>query len=901
MKYGKKQTKKKLKKSKSKSSKYVSKLFLTFFKTIFIVFILCICLGIGAGIGIVKGIIDNAPDIDVESILPMGYATSVYDAAGNITDTLVMEGSNRQEATYDELPQDLINAFVAIEDARFWKHKGVDTKSILRAVVGVIKGDSSSGGGSTITQQLIKNNVFNGGREKSFAAKLERKIQEQYLAIKLEQTMDKKIILTNYLNTINLGNNSLGVKVAAKRYFNKDVSELTLSESTVIAGITQNPSRLNPISGRAANEEKRKVILQYMFEQGYITKAEQEEALADNVYDRIQNIDIVKKESKHIYSYFTDELISQVSEALVEELGYSETQAHNLIYSGGLSIYTTQDPQLQKIVDEEVNNPDNYTTVKYSVEYRLSIKQADGETKHYSEDSLLSYHKNVLNDNSNGIYETEESAKADVESYKASLLKDGDEVIGETFKTILEPQVSFVLMEQSSGEVKAINGGRGQKTSSLTLNRATDTVRQPGSTFKILTAFAPALDAKGNTLATVYYDAPYTVGNKSISNWYNSGYLGYSSIRDSIIYSMNIVAVKTLMDTVSPELGVEYAKNFGITSLTDSDYTASLALGGLTKGVSNLELTAAFASIANQGIYTKPIFFTKIVDHNGKTLIDNTPKTHRVLKESTAFLLTDAMADSMEPNRKFARSGISVSSTGTRAKLNNMSAAGKSGTTSKNNDIWFVGYTPYYTAGIWGGYDNNQKLTGENGGTRFHKDIWKKIMDRVHEGKENIGFSVPDSVEKVDVCRKSGKLPISGLCNADPRGSTIYSEYFAKGTAPTTACDVHTSITVCAESGGLPTPYCPSTTSKVIMIVPNSESYTDDSIFANVPVCSIHSASGSTEHNESGTTDNVGTNAPKPSDTSSNVSIGVSPGSKNNNDSIVSPAPSGDSLVEPLN
>lgn len=841
MKYGNEQTRRKLKSTKSKSGKYVTKLFITFFKTFFIVLILCVCLGLGAGIGIIKGIIDNAPDIDVESILPMGYATTVYDAQGNVTDVLVMEGSNRQEATYDELPQDLIDAFVAIEDERFWKHNGIDTKSILRAVVGVIRGDSSAGGGSTITQQLIKNNVFNGGREKSWGAKLERKIQEQYLAVKLEETMDKKIILTNYLNTINLGNNSLGVKVASKRYFNKDVSELTLSEATVIAGITQNPSKLNPISGRSANEEKRKVILQYMYDQGYITKQEQEEALADNVYDRIQNVDVVSKESTHVYSYFTDELIKQVSTALVEELGYSETQAHNLLYAGGLSIYTTQDPDMQKIVDEEVNNPENYSASKYSVEYRLSIQQADGETKHYSEDTLLAYHKNVLQDGHDGIYETEESAKLDVENYKASLLQEGDEVLAERFKTILEPQVSFVLMDQASGEVKAINGGRGTKTANLVLNRATQTVRQPGSTFKVLSAFAPALDAKGNTLASVYYDAPYSVGSKSINNWYNSGYLGYSSIRDGIVYSMNVVAVKTLMETVSPELGVEYAKNFGITSLTDTDYTASLALGGLTKGVSNLELTAAFASIANKGMYTKPIFFTKIVDHNGKTLIDNTPKTHRVLKESTAFLLTDAMADSMKANRKFARSGVSVNSTSTRAKLDNMSCAGKSGTTSKNNDVWFVGYTPYYTAGIWGGYDDNQDLTGDNGGTRFHKDIWKKIMTRVHEGKSDPGFAVPDSIETAEVCRKSGKLPIPGVCSADPRGNAVYTEYFAKGTVPTLACDVHSTITVCAESGGLPTPFCTTTTSRVVMIVPNSDA-TDDSVFAGAAACSIHLA-----------------------------------------------------------
>ena len=194
----------------------------------------------------------------------------------------------------------------------------------------------------------------------------------------------------------------------------------------------------------------------------------------------------------------------------------------------------------------------------------------------------------------------------------------------------------------------------------------------------------------------------------------------------------------------------------------------------------------------------------------------------------------------MKPNTKFARSGVTVSSTSTRARLDNMSCAGKSGTTSKNNDIWFVGFTPYYTAGIWAGYDDNQDLTGDNGGTRFHKDIWKKIMTRVHEGKTDIGFPVPDSVEKAEVCRKSGKLPVSGLCSNDPRGSTVYTEYFAKGTVPTSACDVHSSITVCSESGERPGPYCTSTTSKVIMIVPSSEASTDDSVFAGSSVCSVH-------------------------------------------------------------
>ena len=882
---------KSLKSSGSKKRKYINKAIFKAVKTFFLSLLVIGVLGAAMGIGMIKGIIDNAPEVDVDSIVPLGYATTVYNSAGQVTDTLVMAGSNREEATYDELPKVLIDAFVSIEDSRFWKHRGIDTRAILRAVSGVITGNSSSGGGSTITQQLIKNNVFNGGRERSFGEKVERKFQEMYLAVKLEKQMDKKLILTNYLNTINLGSNSLGVKVAARRYFGKDVSELTLSEATVIAGITKGPTKYNPITGQAANAERRKIILQYMYEQGYITKEQQEEALADDVYSRIQNVNTMAKEKNSPYSYFTDALISQVTQALINEMGYTETQAHNLLYSGGLSIYTTQDPNLQQIVDSEVNNPENYPDTKYSLEYRLTVTDSEKNTHNYSEKDINKYHSETLHDGFNGLYPTEDAAKADAEKYKSSILKDGDTIVGESVKTVLEPQVSFVLMDQKTGSVKAISGGRGEKTSSLSLNRATDTTRQPGSTFKVLSSFAPALDTSGNTLATTYYDAEYTLGDKTFKNWYDKqGYLGWSSIRDGIVYSMNIVALKTLMETVTPRVGVQYVTDFGISTLTDQDYNASLALGGLTKGVSNLELTGAFATIANQGVYTKPMFFTKIVDHNGKTILDNTtPTTHRVIKDSTAFLLTDAMAASTQNNRKFASSGINVNSTSTRAHLDHMSVAGKSGTTSNNVDVWFVGFTPYYTAGVWAGCDENQTLS-DNGGTSFHKDIWRKIMTKVSEGQQDIGFPVPDSVETAVVCRKSGKLPIPGVCDHDPRGDSTYTEYFAKGTVPTEACDHHTTVTVCRDSGLLPTPNCPTTT-RVALIIPSGQSQTDDSQYA-VPsaTCNIHGGLNPIEGSDApteGVTDNqdigVAPNSNHPVVTprqKSNVSVGVAPGSE---------------------
>ena len=844
MNYGKTEVSRKLRRISSKTEKLTSRMIFLFVKLILVAVLLMAAFAASLGYGALKGIIDSAPEIDVASIEPSGYATMVYDREGNLTETLVKSGANRLEATYEELPQCLIDAFVAIEDSRFWSHKGIDIRSILRAAVGVITGESA-GGGSTLTQQLIKNNIFEGGNENTFGEKLERKIQEQYLAVQLEKIMDKKIILKNYLNTINLGNNTLGVKAAALRYFNKDVSDLTLSEATVIAGITQAPTRYNPLTenGRKNNEEKRRVILQYMYEQGLIDKEAQEEALADDVYSRITNVNLTAQENESPYTYFTDELITQVMEALQEELGYTETQASNLLFSGGLEIHTTQDPKMQAIVDEEVNNPDNYDVVYYSVDYQLSVTHADGTTTHYSDESMGSYFRNDLGRSSfNGLFDSKEEADEAISLYKDAMVKEGDTILGEVIHYVLQPQISFVLMDQATGEVKAISGGRGTKEVSRSLNRATETLRQPGSTFKVITSFAPAIDACGANLSTVYYDAPFTVGTKTFRNWYSSkGYMGYSTIRDGIVYSMNIVAVRCMMETVTPQLGVEYARNFGITSMTDTDYNAATALGGITKGVSNLELTAAYATIANQGIYTKPRFFTQILDHNGKVLLDNTPETKRVLKDSTAFLLTDAMSQSMESSRMYGSGNLY--STSTSANLPNMSNAGKSGTTTSNNDIWFVGYTPYYTAGIWSGCDNNQKISAIGSSTSYHKIIWKNIMTRVHEGLADTGFSIPSSVTTAQVCRKSGKLASPGVCENDPRGSAVYTEYFAKGSEPTEVCDHHGVTTVCSASGGLPTQYCPAElrTSRIFMITPEGETgATADSAYRIPGYCTVH-------------------------------------------------------------
>ena len=766
-------------------------------------FVASLFLGASFGYGLFRGVLDSAPDIHKIHVGPTSYATKIYDKKGNLMSTLVTEGSNRERVSYEELPKDMINAFVAIEDERFWRHNGIDFRSILRAVRGVVSDDSSAGGGSTITQQLLKNNVFGGGLHEGKFEKYVRKIQEQYLALELEDQpgLDKKeikkSILTEYLNTINLGANTLGVKVAARRYFNKEVSELSLSESTVIAAITKNPSKLNPITHPENNAVRRKQVLHNMLSQGYIDESRYQEALNDPVYERIQNVNLVTQGEDKPYSYYTDELTEQVVDALMERLNYKREDATKLLYSGGLTIYANQDPDLQAIVDQEINNPENYDTAKYSISWRYTLQHEDGTIVNFSEKDIEKYLKEGKGISFNGLYTSKDQANKRIEEFKEKVTVDSDRILGETVDYVLEPQASFVLMDPHTGEVLALTGGRGEKKQSKTLNRASNVLRQPGSTFKIITSFAPAIDLYGATLASTYYDSEYTLGNKTFKNWYSGGYLGFQSIRDGIVYSLNIVAVRCLMETVKPERGYQYAESLGITSLVKDDENPALALGGLTRGVSNLELTQAFSAIANGGELEKAKFFSKIVDQDGKVLIDTTEdKPTQVMKATTAYLLTDAMKESMESNRAFA-SDVRVSSTSTRAHFDGMSQAGKSGTTSNNRDIWFIGYTPYYIGGVWGGCDDNQVLkdakTGEyNGGTGFHKDIWRKIMTKIHEGKTDPGFSKPEDIVEAQVCRKSGKLPTSG-CYQDYRGSAVITELFAKGTVPTEKCTYHTS------------------------------------------------------------------------------------------------------------
>lgn len=854
MNFSKKGMENKINNIKSVPIRLASKGRVTLFR-IFIVFaVFTIIVGTYSGLGLAKGLIDSAPDISQISVLPQGYRTTMYDINGNAMQTLIGANSNRVYVSMDEIPLVVQQSFLAIEDERFYEHDGIDIRGIFRALFsGLSKGDFDQGA-STITQQLLKNQVFDGGTESTFTKKLERKIQEQYLAIQLEDVLDKDMILEYYLNTINLSSGTYGVQTAARRYFNKDVGDLNLSESSVIAAITQSPVYRNPITYPESNASRRMDILNKMLELEWCTPEEYQEAIEDDVYTRILTVNDEIEDTNSYYSYFVDAAIEQILEDLQVINGYTQSQATQLLYSGGLEIFTTQDPAIQKICDEVYSDESFFPAMGISyweLTYALSIEKSDGSAIHYHGQDLLEFHKDFpdpeglyVDDNGSKfslLFLDKKDMKKRIKEFRKSVVEDGDEILGESISMIIQPQSSFVVMDQYEGNVVALIGGRGVKEGNRTLNRAYNTTRQPGSTFKVVSTFLPALDSAGKTLASVYDDAPYNYPGteRGVQNWRGTtNFAGLSPLRKAIWDSMNIVTVKTLED-VTPQLAYDYLLKLGFTTLVESrvepngsvvsDINYPLALGGLTDGVTNVELTASYAAIANSGRYNKPRLYTKILSQDGKVILDNTLQPEQVMKESTAWLLTSAMED------------VVTLGTGRSYSLgSNMPVAGKTGSTTGFYDLWFSGYTPYYTSTIWTGFDNNRTLANRD----YQKGIWRTIMDRIHKELklDHKIFLIPDSIEQAKICTKSGKLAVDGLCDNAITGSHTKIEYFAKDNMPTEKCDIHVNANYCTIGKALASEFCPASHILERAFLIKSESYptADKASILPTKICDVH-------------------------------------------------------------
>ena len=807
MNYGKKGVRARQRALNSKVIKVERKFLLTVMELTLVAVIGLTIWGVAAGIGLYRGILASAPPIRLGDIVATGQATIVYDNAGNEIDQYVTTNSNRiPVASIDMLPEYLGYAFVAIEDERFFQHNGIDFEGIGRAGFIFIKSAGKvKQGGSTITQQLLKNTVFTTWTEENdnMVKMMKRKLQEQFLALEIEKYYSKNDILLNYMNAINLGQNTLGVEAAAQRYFGKSASDLTISECAVIASITQSPTFYNPIRHADNNKQRRKKCLNNMKKLGFITPEQYAEAIADTdaVYDRISihNIDFQTSTYTTAGSYFSDAVYAQVKKDLVEVAGYSEIMAENLLTSGGLRIESTMDPTIQAIADEEFANPDNYPSqVDWYLNYALTIFDAEGQPHNFSQENMTSWFKSHKNSKFSLIFRSTDDADEAIETYRAAMMEElGVENIEgnyeESISMTAQPQAAMVIQDQRTGYVVAMVGGRGAKEGRRTLNRATNALRSPGSTFKPLAAFAPALDSAGQTLATVYNDVPFNYNDGTSVDSYTS-YRGIQSIRDAITRSLNIVSVKCFT-VITPQLGYDYLINFGFSTLTTNyvnyegkvftDLQQTTVLGGLTHGVSPYEVNAAYASIANMGVYVTPKLYSRVTDSDGNVILDNTtPASRRVIKETTAFLLTDAMVDVMTAS----------GGTGRIANFSGMTLAGKSGTSTGPKDVWFTGFSPYYTCTVWSGYDN-AIIMKNDGTTDTAKKLWRAVMSRVHENLTSKPFEKPLDIVQAQICIKSGKLPIEGLCDLDP--ANIRTEYFADGTVPEDSCDVHYRGDIC--------------------------------------------------------------------------------------------------------
>lgn len=724
-----------------------------FLRFIILVLLLVILVGGSVALGTAYAWVKSARPLNVNELFDLNQTTYIVDKNDKLIDKL-HANENRTMVTIDQIPEDLQNAFIAIEDKRFRKHNGIDPYRIMGAIKADIKTGKPSQGGSTITQQLIKNIYLSP--EKLF----KRKIIEMYYAIQLERRFRKDQILEAYLNTIGLGHNVAGVKAAALYYFGKELDQLTLAECAIIAGITRYPGAYSPYINFEKSNERKELILNEMLAQGFITQEEHDEAVK-------QEIKLAKVETEVETTYFSDMVISDVIYALQTELGLSKEEAEIKLFNGGLTIISTIDTEMQNMVEETFKN-----------------------TKLFPESK----------EDENGI---------------------------------LQPEAAVIIIENGTGEIKAVMGGRSEKVR-RGLNRATQSLRQPGSTIKPLAVYTPALD-NGYTVGTVIDDAPVAFGNFTPRN-YSNNFKGLVTVRDGIQHSTNIVAVKIVQD-VGIERSMEYLKKFGITTMvtrndnkvTNDEGLSPLALGGVTNGVKPIEMAAAYSVFPNKGIYVKPISFTKILDKDGNVIFENKPEKSKVISEQVAYLMIDIMK------------GVIRGGTGGNAALSKMPVAGKTGTTTTNKDAWFTGYSPYYTASVWIGHDEPKAMNFTGGG--YPAKLWKAIMEEAHKNLQVKDFERPGGLVSVDICTVSGKRP-SELCALDPRGSTVKSELFIKGTEPDaeSICDVHVIRDVDIETGKLATPYCPSSLVQSKVFIQRTEPFVQLPNQTKVPADLIYEA-----------------------------------------------------------
>ena len=734
--------------------------------TIRLSFVLALCVALallGAVVGIAKAFVDTAPTLDLAALDAQDKTSFIYDSQGNlITDYKGTE--DRIMVSIDEIPEMLQNAFIAVEDARFYEHNGVDVKRIVGALVANFTSGSTQGG-STITQQLIKQTVLSS--EQSY----KRKLQEAYLAMELETRYTKKQILESYLNTIFLGGSYYGVRVAAYGYFGKSLDQLTLRECAMLAGLTRSPNYYNPRSNfYTRNTEgsstpditnnRTDYVLRQMRENGLITAQQYNAALDRSTASVLEKSPA--STDMYAYPHYVEYAISDVVDTFLDLNGLEDTSANryameNKLRTGGYSVYLCLDTEIQEIVEDTLANWSNYPR---------------------------------LRDPSDKVYQSRNS--------------DG------TYTEIEQPQAAACVFDYRTGELKAIVGGRYKPTTRKTLNRASGMTMPVGSSIKPLTVYAPAIDL-GASPASIAYNMPVPIsGWKDSSgkdswpkNYGGGGYKGPQSFRSALRNSYNTAAAQILMTYVGVSRSVEYLHLMGIPDKNINADPFGLALG--SSGLTPVQMAVAFGTIANKGVYQQPLSFSRIVDNNGNVVVDmhQQQDRHQVFKPSTAYLVVDMLKEAVQ------------SGTGTKAKISSQVVAGKTGTNSDSKGVFFAGMTGWYSGSVWIGHDNYKALSSKATGGNSAAPLWQSFMEKIHKAKNLDSREIIDgtpsdyNLVRVTTCGVSGQLA-TDACYNDVNGYKTITDYWSADSVPTAYCSMHKSVSVCTESGLLATDYCPS-------------------------------------------------------------------------------------------
>ena len=734
--------------------------------TIRLSFIIALCVGLallGAVIGIAKAFVDTAPTLDLAALDAQDKTSFIYDSEGNlITDYKGTE--DRIMVSIDEIPEMLQNAFIAVEDARFYEHNGVDVKRIAGALVANFTSGSTQGG-STITQQLIKQTVLSS--EQSY----KRKLQEAYLAMELETRYTKKQILESYLNTIFLGGSYYGVRVAAYGYFGKELDQLTLRECAMLAGLTRSPNYYNPRSNfytrntegsntPDSTNNRTDYVLRQMRENGLITAQQYNAALDRSTASVLEKSPA--STDMYAYPHYVEYAISDVVDTFLDLNGLEDTSANryameNKLRTGGYSVYLCLDTEIQEIVEDTLANWSDYPRLRDPSDKVYQSRNADG-----------------------------------------------------TYTEIEQPQAAACVFDYRTGELKAIVGGRYKPTTRKTLNRASGMTMPVGSSIKPLTVYAPAIDL-GASPASIAYNMPVPIsGWKDSSgkdswpkNYGGGGYKGPQSFRSALRNSYNTAAAQILMTYVGVSRSVEYLHLMGIPDKNINADPFGLALG--SSGITPVQMAVAFGTIANKGVYQQPLSFSRIVDSNGNVVVDmhQQQDRHQVFKPSTAYLVVDMLKEAVQ------------SGTGTKAKISSQVVAGKTGTNSDSKGVFFAGMTGWYSASVWIGHDNYKALSSKATGGNAAAPLWQSFMEKIHKAKNLDSREIIDgtpsdyNLVRVTTCGVSGQLA-TDACYNDVNGYKTITDYWSADSVPTAYCSMHKSVSICTESGLLATDYCPS-------------------------------------------------------------------------------------------